>query len=304
MEGEFLKWLRPRLPAHPSLEVGVGSDAAVLKLPSRRAVVTTDALMDGVDFVLADADPARVGRKALAVNLSDLAAMGARPVAAFISLMLPRAGALELAQGLYAGLLPLAERFQVAVAGGDTNTWNGPLAVSITAIGEPPPKGAWTRAAGRPDDWIMVTGPLGGSLLSHHFDFEPRVNLACAIADQYAIHAATDISDGLSLDLSHILSESGCGAVLEIPVIPIAPAAYQMSAAYPAGPTPLDRALGDGEDFELILTAAPDEARRLQADPILGPQLTRIGKLSARPGLWRRDAEGVETPLVPRGYQH
>lgn len=304
MEGEFLNWLRPRLASHPQLEVGVGSDAAVLRLPTGRAVVTTDALMDGVDFILAEVEPARVGRKSLAVNLSDLAAMGSRPVAALVSLMLPRRGALDLAQRLYAGLLPLAEQYQVAVAGGDTNTWNGPLAVSITAIGEPPRAGAWTRAGGRPDDWILVTGPLGGSLLGHHFDFEPRVNLACELAEHYAIHAATDVSDGLSLDLSHILTESGCGARLDLPSIPIAPAAYTLSAADPAGRSPLERALSDGEDFELILTAAPEEARRLLADPIYGPQLVRIGELTARPGLWSRSAEGFEQPLAPRGYQH
>lgn len=304
MEAEFLEWLRPRLATHPQVRVGLGSDAAILDLPSRQCVVTTDAITDGVDFILAQTTPQRVGRKALAVNLSDLAAMAARPVAAFVTLVLPRAGAAELARGLYDGILPLAEQFSIGIAGGDTNTWDGPLVVSITAIGEPTSTGTWTRAGAQPGDVLFVTGPLGGSLLGKHFDFVPRVREALLLNEQFCIHAATDISDGLSLDLSHITGESNCGAVLDLDKIPIAQAAAEMCRRHPDGRTPLDRALSDGEDFELLLAVPPDDAERLTMSPPAGVSVTAIGQFVREPGLRGRHADGTSQPIAPRGYQH
>src|SRR5205823_7216128 len=125
-------------------------------------------------------DTRRIGRQALGANLSDLAAMAAQPVAAFVSLALPRdgaagKGALQMAIGLYEGLLPLAREFDVAIAGGDTNTYAGPLVISVTAMGQPSPRGPLTRSGGHPGDWLFVTGSLGGSILGHMFDFTPRV---------------------------------------------------------------------------------------------------------------------------------
>ena len=304
MEGEFIRWLRTRLPVHSALELGIGSHAAVVRVPSGKSVVTTDALMDGVDFHLAETDPARIGRKSLAVNLSDLAAMGARPTAVLVSLMLPKSGALELAQRLFEGILALAEQFDVAIAGGDTNTWNGPLAISITAMGEPPARGVWTRSGARSGDWLLATGAFGGSILGHHFDFVPRVNLACAVADRFDIHAATDVSDGLSLDLSHIVSESGCGVVVDLESIPISPAARQLASERPEGGSALSHALSDGEDFQLLLAVPPDEARRLLADVEWGREFAAIGRFCERRGMWGRDATGVESPLAARGYEH
>ncbi|MFO0820321.1 MAG: thiamine-phosphate kinase [Pirellulales bacterium] len=310
MEAELIRWLRSRIPAHPQLSLGIGSDAAVVSLPSQRAVVTTDALMDGTDFLLSEVDPVRVGHKALAVNLSDLAAMGAKPVAALVALTLPRANALPLAQRLYEGILPLAERFKVAIAGGDTNTWDGPLVISITAIGEPVAERVWTRAGARPGDHIVVTGEFGGSILSKHLDFIPRVDTALHIAAHYRVHAATDVSDGLSLDLNHILEESNCGALLNLERIPIAMAAREMADREKNSRTPLDRALGDGEDFELVMILSAPEADRLCEDPVLrgdgeaAASVRIIGRITERRGLWGRVEEGTPEPLVPRGYEH
>src|SRR6516162_1867929 len=122
MESDFLDWLRERLPPHPLLKLGIGDDAAVLATAGRSDIVlTTDLVADHVDFDLRTDDPRRVGHKVLAINLSDLAAMAARPLAAVVALNLPRHGALKLATELYEGLLPLAERFHIAIAGGDTN---------------------------------------------------------------------------------------------------------------------------------------------------------------------------------------
>jgi thiamine-monophosphate kinase len=303
METAFLQWLRAKLPGHPQLLVGPGDDAAVLQLASPgRCVLTSDMLSDGVDFVLGQAGPRLVGRKALAVNLSDLAAMAARPLAALVSLMLPRQGAFALAQELYEGLLPLAEQFGVVIAGGDTNTWDGGLVISVTAVGEAGPRGTWRRSGARPGDRVLATGQFGGSLLGKHFEFQPRVGEALRLHERYVVHAATDVSDGLSLDLSHILEESGCGAVLEPEAIPIADAAYRL--AQQDRSSPLEHALADGEDFELILAVPPEEAARLIEEQPLEVPLTRIGVCVAEPGLWTLAADGARTPLVPRGYRH
>ena len=306
METEFIHWLRGRLPAHPQLLLGPGDDAAVLRLTrADGCVVTSDLLNDGVDFLLDQCDPRLVGRKALAVNLSDLAAMAARPVAAVVSLLLPRAGALPLAQQLFEGLLPLAEEFHVAVAGGDTNTWDGRLVICVTAIGEVTGDRPLRRNGALPGDELLVTGRLGGSLLGKHLHFTPRVREALTLHARYRLHAATDISDGLTLDLSNILTESGCGAVLDLEQIPLDGAAQRLAAQDAPGGSALDHALGDGEDFELILAAGPDEARRMLDDQPLETPLTRIGACTAEPGLWVRDAAGGPLRrMEPRGWRH
>lgn len=305
MEREFILWLRERLPPHPRLLLGPGDDAALLRLAERTdCVVTIDMLMDGVDFDLATCDAARVGRKSLAVNLSDLAAMAARPVGAVVSLALPQSGGRKLAEQLYSGILPLAQEFETALAGGDTNSWNGPLVISITAIGETTSRGALLRSGARPGDAILVTGSFGGSLLGKHFDFTPRVREMLLLNGRYELHAGIDVSDGLSLDLFRLAEESKCGAVLDLNLIPIAPAAFELALQNPPGGTPLNHALSDGEDFELILAVPPGEARRLLADQPLGVPLTQIGEFVAECGLWNKTSAGSREPLVPRGYEH
>lgn len=305
MEAEFLTWLRAQLPSHPHLRLGIGDDAAILELASgARCVVTSDMLNDGVDFVWDQCDGRLVGRKSLAVNLSDLAAMAARPLAAVVSLALPRRNALTVGQQLYQGLLPLAAEFGVAIAGGDTGTWDGPLAISITAIGQLTERGPLLRSGARPGDAIIVTGSFGGSILGRHFRFTPRVREALLLNDRYRLHAATDVSDGLSLDLSHITQESDCGALLDAAALPIADDARRLAAADGGRTTSLEHALGDGEDFELILAVPPEEAGRLLREQPLDVPLTRIGTFTAEPGLWIEESGGQRRPLPPRGYEH
>ncbi len=187
--------------------------------------------------MLPEHDPRRIGHKALAVNLSDLAAMAAQPLAAFISVALPKAGAERLARELFEGILPLAQRHGVAIAGGDTNTWTGGLVISITALGTVTARGPLLRSGARPGDRILVTGSLGGSILGKHLDFEPRVAEALLLAERYELHAGIDVSDGLSLDLSRMAGESGCGAVLDLLQIPVAEAAHALTARDTAGRT-------------------------------------------------------------------
>lgn len=305
MELQFIEWLRHRLPAHPRLLLGPGDDAALLDMAgSRGCLVTVDLVCDGVDFDLTKIDAARAGRKALAVNLSDIAAMAGRPLAAVVALLLPRRGALELAKKLYEGMLPLAEKYCVAIAGGDVNTWDNPLAVSITVLGEPGPRGPLKRSGARPGDRILVTGELGGSILAKHLDFEPRVNEALLLHEKYALHAGIDISDGLALDLSRICAESGCGAVVETAKVPISDDARRLAGQLNDGSTPLDHALSDGEDFELLLAVPPDDASRLVRDQPLPVRFTDIGQFVAERGLWQIDEPGQRKPLEPRGYLH
>jgi thiamine-monophosphate kinase len=212
MELEFIRRLRERLPTRQAdLLVGPGDDAAVLAWrQAADCVVTTDMLTDGVDFRLAEAEPRQIGRKALAVNLSDLAAMAAVPVAVVVSLALPRTAGLEFAWELYEGLLPLAAEFDTLVAGGDTNAWDGGLVINVTAIGRTTERGPLLRSGARPGDAIVVTGDFGGSILGKHFDFTPRVREALHLRANYDVHAAMDVSDGLSLDLSRLCEESRC----------------------------------------------------------------------------------------------
>ena len=305
MELEFIAYLRRCLPPHPLLRLGPGDDAAILRWADRGdCVVTVDMLMDHVDFELSSIDPRQAGYKSLAVNLSDLAAMASRPLAAVIAVALPRQDAANLAVQLYEGLLPLALRHNLAIAGGDTNTWDGPLVVSITALGTVTPRGPLRRQGAWPGDRIVVTGALGGSILGHHLDFSPRVEEALLLNDRYELHAGMDVSDGLSLDLFRLTAESGCGAVLETENIPIAGDAQRLAEKLADGSTALDHALGDGEDFELILAVPPEEAHRLVAEQLLAVPLTDVGYFVAEPGLWQADARGQRRPLRPRGYEH
>lgn len=304
MESEFVAWLRQRAAAHPQVALGIGDDAAVLSLTSSQCVVTSDMLMDGVDFVLGECDPRRVGRKALAMNLSDLAAMASKPIAAIVSIAVPTTASVEVPKALYEGLLELAAEYGVGLAGGDTNCWRHPLAISITAIGEPTERGVLTRNGAQAGDAILVTGEFGGSILGRHFDFRPRVSEALRLHQHYDLHAGIDVSDGLSLDLSRLAGESSCGAIIDASWVPISPDAFRLSEQQPDGGSPLDHALGDGEDFELILAVSSEAAEQIVADQSIGVPLTRIGEFVAEPGLWLRDETGARQPLVPRGYEH
>ena len=283
------------------MRLGPGDDAAILRLGDRaECVVTVDMLNDGIDFELGRVDPRRIGRKALAVNLSDLAAMAARPLAIVVAVVLPKRGGRELAWQLFEGMLPLAERYQVAMAGGDTNSWDGPLAICITAIGEVTGHGPLLRSGARPGDRILVTGAFGGSLLNHHLDFEPRVQEALLLNADYSLHAGIDVSDGLARDLAHICEESRTGAVVDIDRVPIAPAAYQMQDER----TPREHALCDGEDFELVLAVPPEVARDLIASQPIGVPLTDIGEFTAELGLRQRSSTGLITALARNGFEH
>jgi thiamine-monophosphate kinase len=262
--------------------------------------VTTDMLLEGSHFLLAETPPRQIGRKAMAVNLSDIAAMGGMPVAAVVSLGLPRQNTEAIAEELYLGMREVADRFATAIAGGDTNTWNGGLVISVTLFGNPGPQGAIRRQGARPGDWLIVTGPLGGSILGKHLDFTPRVREGLALQVHADLHAMIDISDGLGADVFHLVEESRCGAVLFAEQIPISEAARRMAD----GQSPLEHALSDGEDFELAFAvAAADGERLLKTQPIPGITLTHVGVFVEEPALFMEE-QGRRRRIEPRGYTH
>ena len=315
LENELLEWLHRNLPQHQRLAVGLGDDGAVIAPSNDDAmhrwsgstVVTTDLLTDGVDFLLDDVRPQQIGHKALGVNLSDLAAMAAKPVAAFVSLAVPRPGTLlisdlALAKGLYYGMLPLAQRFNLTIAGGDTNSWEGSLAISITAVGETTEQGPLTRSGGQAGDQLLVTGTLGGSILGRHLHVEPRVDEALLLHGRYEVHAGIDVSDGLALDTSRLARASGLGAVLDIDALPLSTAAYQLSEQ--DGRSATEHALGDGEDFELVLAVPTKDAEQMLHEQPLEIEITRIGELVEQAGLWQRGDDQELVPLEPSGFQH
>ncbi len=301
MERKIIDWLKQTFPARYPLSVGIGDDAAVIDIDARQIVVTTDAVVEGVHFEIAKHSWRRIGHKAVAVNLSDLAAMGAVPLAIVITLVLPQGTVLNQVKELYAGISNLCQRWRIAIAGGDTNFSLGPLTISITALGIlEPNRTPWLCRGAQIGDDILVSGSLGGSILGKHMDFEPRCDLAREIASKFQVHAATDVSDGLLFNLGVILRSSGCGALLELGEIPISPAAREMADHRSS----LDHALYDGEDFELVVVVSPEQAARMLADEHLSNSLTRIGRTREQPGILGRQADRSEKILEVRGYSH
>jgi thiamine-monophosphate kinase len=205
----------------------------------------------------------------------------------------------SLAAELYLGLREVADAFGVALVGGDTNSWDGKLVISVTALGEATPRGPVTRRSAQPGDWLFVTGPLGGSILGHHLDFTPRVREALALHRAVELRAMLDISDGLAADVNHICEESRCGAVLVAEAIPISDAARELGRT--SGKTPLQHALGDGEDFELVFAVSPEDGAKILAAPPV-PGLVKIGKC-VESGLWLESA-GARQALAPVGWVH
>jgi thiamine-monophosphate kinase len=306
MEQSFVAWAKVRARKLPQVKLGIGDDAAILAAGSADLVITTDSMMDGVHFRLDEAGPRRVGRKLVNVNLSDLAAMAAEPEAVFLSFCLPACGPGgmqrdELAAELYEAICDECLKHGVAMAGGDTNCWDGPLVLHMTAVGRSVDGVVWTRSGAQHEDLIVVTGPLGGSLSGKHLDFSPRLDVAARVRGNLAIHAAMDISDGLSVDLLRMCDASRCGAILELDKVPISSAAIE--AAKSSDKTPLEHALGDGEDFELLLAVDPAhfEQLREQLAGICEPVV--CGSFTSRTGLWSKTGGKIEQ-LSSSGYVH
>lgn len=302
-------------PAGDDVVVGVGDDAAVLAVPlGTQLVVTTDTLVAGVHFP-ERTHPADIGYKALAVNLSDLAAMGAAPAWFTLNLTLPQADPLWL-EPFSAGLLQAAREHGIRLVGGDTT--RGPLTVTVSAFGLVPAGQALLRAGARPGDGVYVTGMLGDAavglcLLLEGLDLPeeyrpavlarlnrptPRVKEGLALRGLAS--ACIDVSDGLLADLGHILEASGQGATIELTRLPVSPA---FDAAFAQLGWPM--ALAGGDDYELCFTVPAEREPALHAASArFACGMARIGQIEARPGLRILDGSGDLYPCETVGYNH
>jgi len=292
---------------------GIGDDCSVLQIPANHEMlVTTDFSLEGVHFRRDWHSPESIGHRCLARGLSDIAAMGGEPVAAFLSLASPPKLPQSWVDGFLQGLLNLANQFRVKLAGGDTSASPNGILADITVVGSVPQGRAILRSGARPGDRIYVTGKLGGSATvlnllnsklkkklrptqypSHFFPI-PRIDVGRILRERGMASSMIDISDGLSTDLSHLCEESGVGAEVRQEAIPKA------SIDNPAQEVAIDFALHGGEDYELLFTAR--HGTRVPAK-IAGVKITEIGRItrSTRKILI---AHGSQTDFKPRGWEH
>jgi thiamine-monophosphate kinase len=304
------------------LLLGIGDDAAVIAPRGAREhwVVTTDLLLEGIDFERGWMPAEALGHKALAVNLSDLAAMGARPRFYTVALGLPEDITRPWIARLYAGMTALAHRHGARLIGGDLSRSRAGIHVSVTAIGETSGRRYVQRSGARPGDLLFVTGVLGraaaglrllasaprrrGRLAREAIDAQRRPEPRSAVGEWLAGHgfarAMLDLSDGLSTDLPRLCRASGTGAEVDLPCLPL----FEPAASW--GYDPVELALDGGEDFELLFAVRELEAARFEAAyPPHFPRLTRIGRVTRRPGVRSRpEPGGRPTPLPPRGFDH
>jgi len=327
-EAACIDRIRLRLPPAPNwVTTGIGDDAAVVE-PARGTldVVTTDTLVEGVHFECTFVSSVDLGHKTLAVNLSDLAAMGATPRIAVLSLVLPPTMAAVDLDALVNGVLTLADRYGVVLVGGNISRSSGPLVLGMTAIGAVRRRRVLTRSGGRPGDQLWVTGALGAGaaglacLLRHpttgtpdgdpelvgcvtrYRRPEPRVRIGTLLGRSRAASAAVDLSDGLADGLRQLARSSGVGAIVNAADVPVDTAARRWFEQH--GHDPLAAAIAGGDDYELLVAVPRANRRRFQAITCLtrGVQMTRIGELTKAPDVVVRTDAG-DQPL-PVGYEH
>lgn len=301
-EVELIRRLAGCLASPPGGTVGIGDDTAVVPgPPGEDWLLTSDALQEGTHF-LADADPEAIGHKAVARNLSDIAAMGGQPGYGLINLVAPRDMPVARLERVYDGAAATARRHGLVFVGGDT-THGDRLALHVFLTGHLPAGTACLRSGARPGDRLMVTGALGGSRTGRHLRFEPRVREGAWLRDGAWVSSMMDVSDGLATDIRHVLTASRVGARLAADRIPISAAARDLK-----GPeSPLQHALTDGEDFELLFTVPPAKAESLAGawDRAFSIPCTDIGEiLEASEGLCLRTAAGRDDRLAGVGYDH
>jgi len=308
------------------VRVGIGDDCAVLEpAPGALLIATTDLLLEDVHFRRRYAEPADIGWKAVAVNLSDVASMGARPRWALVALACPAGTTLDEVEAFYAGALALAGEHGVAIVGGDTASSPAGWLVNVTVLGETARR-PLLRSGARPGDVVAVTGTLGRSaagLAVLERPAAPAGIAAEALADSTAAHlrprprvaegqwlgavdgvtAMIDLSDGLATDLAHVARESRAGARVDLDRVPVASATR--AVAERLGADALAWATGGGEDYELLVVCDPSAFESLRAGLVraTGTALTRVGEMTAGSGVTCVDAGGRARAIQP-GFEH
>ncbi len=301
-EDNLVAWLQTQChgSAH-EIPISIGDDMAQIQVGhDATALITTDMLLEGVHFDLLTTDLEQAGYKAMAVNLSDCAAMATQPVAAVVSVGLPNSISEADLKTLHQGMVRAGDAFDCPLVGGDTTSWhsNAPLVINVAMLSRPASHCAPVkRSTARIGDVICVTGNLGGSLSGHHLTFTPRVREALTLTTLVPIHAMMDLSDGLSTDLMRLCRASGVGAQVQAEDLPLSDAAN-------AADDPESAALNDGEDFELLFTLSPDHHACLLETWSLPTRITAIGHITqSRDLLISRGNRPAET-LKPGGFDH
>jgi thiamine-monophosphate kinase len=316
-EKSIVAGIRSRAKRRAAVRVSIGDDCAALLIPpGQEALVTTDFSLEGVHFRREWHPPEVVGHRCLTRGLSDIAAMGGRPIAAFLSLALPRNLPQSWINRFYSGLLRQADAFQTTLAGGDIAQSPGGILADVVVVGSAPKGKAIPRSGARPSDRIYVTGQLGGSSAAlrllfsgrklrpadfpQHFHPQPRVGVGKFLREKRLASAMIDISDGLSTDLAHLCTASNVAAEIAAAKLPLHPLTRTQTPE-----TALHSALHGGEDYELLFTA-PLSASVPRA--IAGVPLTCIGEIHRagrnRPLMTLIAPDGTRTPLEPGGWEH
>ena len=291
-EFEFIEKIKKRVPKLKNAILGIGDDCAVLDYTKDKyLLLTTDMLVENVHFDLSKVSAFKVGRKALAVSLSDIAAMAGTPKYCLVSLGFPQDMPVTILDDFYSGLLKLAKEFDVELIGGDTNA-SEKLVCDVCVIGEVEKKFLTRRSGAKVGDGIFVTGSLGGSVKGKQYDFTPRVKEARTLVANFKIHSMIDISDGLSLDLYHITDSGNVGAVIYDDCIPISQNSNSKQDA-----------LSGGEDFELLFTSPVDVTEEILSKKLAMP-VQKIGEIVPRRDGVKIVKEKGKTELKKTGYRH
>jgi len=310
-ENELIEWLRSRagkvVPrgGDDAQALGIGDDMAIVPWGASSLLIASDMLLDGVHFDTKVHAPDEIGRKALAVNLSDCAAMAVKPVAFLASIALPHHWSQQRAQELMRGMVELGDMAKCPLIGGDTNSWDQPLAVDVTVLAEPYATHAPVlRSGAQVGDGLFVTGKLGGSLKGHHMRFLPRNDVAeklgATLGDE--LHAMMDLSDGLATDAPRMAAASNVGMVFDrAALLSVASIAARENAA--DDDALLQAVIGDGEDFELFFAVDAAATEKLVALD-LDCTVTEIGCVTDDRYVMMQDEHGKLSHMPAGGWQH